>query len=109
MIGPAVLQLLVAQQTMGHAGMLLMLGITALTAINTFNGAFVTLSRFVYALAREGNTAAGIHPAQLPRSTGRLGLDHRPSGLVPLTVAPVCVVRNPRPPASDRARGAAST
>lgn len=47
-------QLLVAQQTMGQVGMLLMLAVTALTAVNTFNGGFVTLSRFVYAVAREG-------------------------------------------------------
>ena len=56
-------QLLVAQQAMGHVGMLLMLGITALTAVNTFNGGFVTLSRFVYAVAREG---------KLPRAFTRL-------------------------------------
>jgi amino acid transporter len=43
--------------------MLLMLGITALTAVNTFNGGFVTLSRFVYAVAREG---------KLPRAFTRL-------------------------------------
>ncbi len=56
-------QLLVAQQVMGHTGMLVMLGVTALTAVNTFNGGFVTLSRFVYAVAREG---------KLPRSLARL-------------------------------------
>ena len=56
-------QLLVAQQVMGHTGMLVMLGVTALTAVNTFNGGFVTLSRFVYAVAREG---------KLPRSLTRL-------------------------------------
>jgi amino acid transporter len=56
-------QLLVAQQVMGHAGMLVMLGVTALTAVNTFNGGFVTLSRFVYAVAREG---------KLPRAMTRL-------------------------------------
>jgi amino acid transporter len=44
---------------MGNAGMLLMLAVTALTAVNTFNGGFVTLSRFMYAVAREG---------KLPRS-----------------------------------------
>jgi basic amino acid/polyamine antiporter, APA family len=59
-------QLLVAQQAMGHAGMLVMLGVTALTAVNTFNGGFVTLSRFMYAVAREG---------KLPRSFTRLN-DH---------------------------------
>lgn len=47
-------QLLVAEQTMGHIGLLLMLAVTALTAVNTFNGGFVTLSRFMYAVAREG-------------------------------------------------------
>jgi len=52
-------QLLVAEQTMGNLGMLLMLAVTALTAVNTFNGGFVTLSRFMYAVAREG---------KLPRS-----------------------------------------
>jgi basic amino acid/polyamine antiporter, APA family len=56
-------QLLVAQQVMGHTGMLVMLGVTALTAVNTFNGGFVTLSRFVYAVAREG---------KLPRALTRL-------------------------------------
>jgi amino acid transporter len=56
-------QLLVAQAVMGHTGMLLMLGVTALTAVNTFNGGFVTLSRFVYAVAREG---------KLPRALTRL-------------------------------------
>jgi basic amino acid/polyamine antiporter, APA family len=56
-------QLLVAQHVMGHAGMIMMLGITALTAVNTFNGGFVTLSRFVYAVAREG---------KLPRALTRL-------------------------------------
>ncbi len=61
--GTAYPQLLVAQQAMGHTGMLLMLGITALTAVNTFNGGFVTLSRFVYAVAREG---------KLPRAFTRL-------------------------------------
>ena len=48
---------------MGHTGMLLMLAVTALTAVNTFNGGFVTLSRFMYAVAREG---------KLPRALTRL-------------------------------------
>ena len=56
-------QLLVAEQTMGNTGMLLMLAVTALTAVNTFNGGFVTLSRFMYAVAREG---------KLPRSLTNL-------------------------------------
>jgi basic amino acid/polyamine antiporter, APA family len=56
-------QLLVARSALGHAGMLLMLAVTALTAVNTFNGGFVTLSRFMYAVAREG---------KLPRPLTRL-------------------------------------
>ena len=47
-------QLLVAQATLGRAGLLLMLAVTGLTAVNTFNGGFVTMSRFMYAVAREG-------------------------------------------------------
>jgi APA family basic amino acid/polyamine antiporter len=47
-------QLLVAQHALGQGGMPLMLAVTALTAVNTFNGGFITLSRFMYALAREG-------------------------------------------------------
>ncbi|WP_034260955.1 APC family permease [Actinospica robiniae] len=62
-LGTAYPQLLVAQQALGHAGMLVMLVVTALTAVNTFNGGFVTLSRFMYAVAREG---------KLPRPLTRL-------------------------------------
>lgn len=62
-LGTAYPQLLVAQQALGHAGMLVMLAVTALTAVNTFNGGFVTLSRFIYAVAREG---------KLPRPLTRL-------------------------------------
>jgi len=47
-------QLLVAQAALGRAGLLLMLTVTGLTAVNTFNGGFVTMSRFMYAVAREG-------------------------------------------------------
>ncbi len=47
-------QLLAAQRALGHAGLLVMLAVTALTAVNTFNGGFVTMSRFMYAVAREG-------------------------------------------------------
>jgi basic amino acid/polyamine antiporter, APA family len=53
-LGTAYPQLLVAQAALGHAGMLLMLAVTGLTAVNTFNGGFVTMSRFMYAVAREG-------------------------------------------------------
>ncbi len=69
-------QLLVAQRVMGHTGMLLMLGVTALTAANTFNGGFVSMSRFMYALAREG---------KLPRALTRLN-----DRAVP--VLPVCIL-----------------
>ncbi|MFE8949478.1 APC family permease [Streptomyces sp. NPDC007856] len=62
-LGTAYPQLLVAQQALGRAGMLVMLAVTALTAVNTFNGGFVTLSRFMYAVAREG---------KLPRPLTRL-------------------------------------
>jgi amino acid transporter len=56
-------QILVAQHALGRIGVALMLAVTALTAVNTFNGGFVTLSRFVYAIAREG---------KLPPSFARL-------------------------------------
>lgn len=62
-LGTAYPQLLVAEAALGHVGMLMMLAITALTAVNTFNGGFVTLSRFIYAVAREG---------KLPRALTRL-------------------------------------
>jgi amino acid transporter len=53
-LGTAYPQLLVAQAALGRAGLLLMLAVTGLTAVNTFNGGFVTMSRFMYAVAREG-------------------------------------------------------
>ena len=53
-LGTAYPQLLVAQAALGRAGLLLMLAVTALTAVNSFNGGFVTMSRFMYAVAREG-------------------------------------------------------
>jgi APA family basic amino acid/polyamine antiporter len=56
-------QLLLAQKALGQAGLVAMLVCTAITALNTFNGGFLTASRFLYATAREGN---------LPRSFGRL-------------------------------------
>jgi amino acid transporter len=68
-------QLLVAQRAMGHTGMLLMLGATALTAVNTFNGGFVTLSRFMYAVAREG---------KLPRALARL--NNRAAPVLPVWI-----------------------
>lgn len=53
-LGTAYPQLLVGQAALGHAGLLLMLAVSGLTAVNTFNGGFVTMSRFMYAVAREG-------------------------------------------------------
>jgi basic amino acid/polyamine antiporter, APA family len=53
-LGTVYPQLLVAQAVFGRAGLLLMLAVTAPTAVNTFNGGFVTMSRFMYAVAREG-------------------------------------------------------
>lgn len=37
-----------------------MCAVTALTALNTFNGGFLTASRFMYATAREGSLPAGF-------------------------------------------------
>jgi APA family basic amino acid/polyamine antiporter len=51
-------QLLLAQRALGTGGLLLMLFCTGLTAINTFNGGFLTASRFIYATAREGKLPA---------------------------------------------------
>lgn len=47
-------QLYLAQRAAGSIGLIAMLAVTALTALNTFNGAFLTASRFMYATAREG-------------------------------------------------------
>ena len=47
-------QLYLAQRAAGSVGLIAMLAVTALTALNTFNGAFLTASRFMYATAREG-------------------------------------------------------
>jgi amino acid transporter len=46
-------QLIVGQSALGPFGFWAMLVITAVTAITTFNGAFVSGSRLLYALARE--------------------------------------------------------
>ena len=56
-------QLLLAQKALGQGGLVAMLVGTGITALNTFNGGFLTASRFLYATAREGN---------LPRSFSRL-------------------------------------
>ncbi len=47
-------QLYLGERAIGHAGLWVMAGVTAVTALNTFNGGFITASRFVYGTAREG-------------------------------------------------------
>jgi APA family basic amino acid/polyamine antiporter len=56
-------QLLLGHVAFGQAGLWVMAGVTAVTALNTFNGGFITASRFIYATAREGS---------LPRQFARL-------------------------------------
>ncbi len=53
--GSAYPQLLLGQAALGTVGEVWMLGLTVLTALNTFNGGFLVASRFIYAAAREGN------------------------------------------------------
>jgi amino acid transporter len=53
--GSAYPQLLLGQAALGTVGEIWMLGLTVLTALNTFNGGFLVTSRFIYAAAREGN------------------------------------------------------
>ncbi len=48
-------QLFLAEHAAGSVGLFVMLVVTMLTAVNTFNGAFLTASRFMYATAREGS------------------------------------------------------
>ena len=48
-------QLTLGQKAFGAAGVWIMAAVTAVTALNTFNGGFITASRFVYATAREGS------------------------------------------------------
>ena len=59
-------QLVLGEQVLGRLGLLAMLLVTTLTAITTFSGGFVTLSRFMYALAREAKM-----PSVLARLNGR--------------------------------------
>ena len=47
-------QLFLGRAAFGQAGLWLMAAVTAATAVNTFNGGFITASRFIYATAREG-------------------------------------------------------
>jgi APA family basic amino acid/polyamine antiporter len=59
-------QLYLGVAAMGHAGLWVMAGVTAVTALNTFNGGFITASRFIYGTAREGAL-----PPQLARLNDR--------------------------------------
>jgi amino acid transporter len=56
-------QLYLGHAAFGQIGLWLMAALTAVTAVNTFNGGFITASRFIYATAREGS---------LPPSLARL-------------------------------------
>ncbi len=48
-------QLYLGVAALGHWGLWVMAGVTAVTALNTFNGGFITASRFIYGTAREGS------------------------------------------------------
>jgi APA family basic amino acid/polyamine antiporter len=63
-------QLLLGKAVFGRVGEFLMLFITLITAINTFNGGFMVASRFLYAAAREGI---------LPKAFAKLNLKFVPS------------------------------
>jgi APA family basic amino acid/polyamine antiporter len=54
-LGSAYPQLALGRAAFGQGGLWLMAAITAVTAVNTFNGGFITASRFIYATAREGS------------------------------------------------------
>ncbi len=53
-------QLYLGVAAIGHAGLWVMAGVTAVTALNTFNGGFITASRFIYGTAREGSLPRGL-------------------------------------------------
>ncbi len=59
-------QLYLGIAALGHAGLWVMAGVTAVTALNTFNGGFITASRFIYGTAREGSL-----PRQLAQLNAR--------------------------------------
>jgi amino acid transporter len=59
-------QLYLGVAALGHAGLWVMAAVTAVTALNTFNGGFITASRFIYGTAREGSL-----PLQLARLNDR--------------------------------------
>ncbi len=54
-LGSAYPQLFLGRAALGQTGYILMCVVTLVTAINTFNGGFITASRFIYATAREGS------------------------------------------------------
>ena len=62
-------QLALGRYVAGAFGFGLMAAITALTAVDTFNGGFITASRFIYATAREG---------ALPRTAAKLNSNFVP-------------------------------
>jgi amino acid transporter len=59
-------QLYLGIAALGHSGLWVMAGVTAVTALNTFNGGFITASRFIYGTAREGSL-----PRQLAQLNSR--------------------------------------
>jgi amino acid transporter len=65
-LGSAYPQLDLGTAAFGQTGLWLMAAVTAVTALNTFNGGFITASRFVYGTAREGSL-----PHQLARLNDR--------------------------------------
>ncbi|MDA8359248.1 MAG: APC family permease [Actinomycetota bacterium] len=54
-LGSAYPQLDLGRAAFGHVGLWAMAAVTAVTALNTFNGGFITASRFVYGTARQGS------------------------------------------------------
>ncbi|MHB8220567.1 MAG: APC family permease [Acidimicrobiales bacterium] len=65
-LGSAYPQLDLGRAAFGQAGLWVMAAVTAVTALNTFNGGFVTASRFVYGTARQGSL-----PPQMARLNSR--------------------------------------
>jgi APA family basic amino acid/polyamine antiporter len=53
-------QLYLGIAALGHSGLWVMAAVTAVTALNTFNGGFITASRFIYGTAREGSLPPGL-------------------------------------------------
>lgn len=75
-------QLLLGKAVFGYVGEIIMLVITLITAINTFNGGFMVASRFFYAAAREG---------VLPKIFSRLNLKFVPYFAV-ITLGITCTI-----------------